>query len=62
MTVFPLSVLYTIDPEIITKLLDQLQHIERLHLIDIITYLNLDNLVNLKMLSLEGFLRAYSTN
>lgn len=56
MTVFPLTVLYKIDPEIITNLLDQLQHIERLHLIDIITRLNLDNLVNLKILSLEGFL------
>ena len=54
LTYLALSVGYTIDQEIITKLLDQVQHIEKLHLHGSISHLNLDNLVNLKALSVQG--------
>lgn len=50
--------IYTIDQEVITKLLYQVQHIEELHLNGKFSYLNLNNLINLKMLSLEGVLNT----
>ena len=44
----------TIDQNMLTKLLDQVQHIQQLFLVGNFSYFNLDNLVNLKVLSLCG--------
>ena len=49
------SIAGTIDEDILTRLLDQLPHIQRLCLHGNFSYFNLDNLVNLKVLSLDGF-------
>ena len=46
----------TINEDIITRLLDQIPHIQRLCLHGNLSYFNLDNLVNLKHLSLDGFI------
>ena len=43
-----------IDESMITQLLDQVQHIKKLYLQGNFSYFNLDNLVNLKLLSLDG--------
>ena len=53
-----LSLGYTIDQSILTKLLDQLQHIETLFLRGDISYLNLDDLFNLKDIYLVGTLNT----
>ena len=45
---------FTIDQSIITKILDQVQHIEKLYLSGNFSYFNLDSLVNLNMLTLVG--------
>jgi len=42
----------TIDEKILTRLLNQIPHIQELHLDAKLSYLNLDNLVNLRVLSL----------
>ena len=44
----------TIDQNILTQLLDQVQHIQQLFLRGNFSYFNLDNLANLKVLVLEG--------
>ena len=54
-----LSLGYTIDQSILTKLLDQLKNIQKLYLRGDISYLNLDDLFNLKLIYIEGTL---STN
>ena len=46
----------TINENILTSLLDQLSHIHELYLAGKFSYINLDNLVNLKKLSLIGVL------
>ena len=43
-----------IDENIVTGLLDQVSHIQELHLNVNLSYFNLDNLVNLRVLSLSG--------
>ena len=52
LTVLWLTSPYTIDQTILTELLCQIQHIERLYLSGYIFNFNLDDLVNLKALSL----------
>ena len=47
----------TIDQKIITKILDQVQHIKILFLCGRFSYFNLDSLVNLKSLSLVGTIK-----
>lgn len=56
--------LYTfkIDQDILTRLLDQLQHIQELVLDGNLSYINLDNLVNLKCLTLCGTLNESCFN
>ena len=44
----------TINEDIITRLLEQVQHVKELYLDGYISYFNLDHLVNLRMLSLSG--------
>ena len=44
----------TIDQNMISTILDQVSHIERLFLNGTFSYFNLDSLVNLKMLTLIG--------
>ena len=53
---FSLSLSDEINDEIITRLLDQLPHIKELHLKGNLSYFNLDNFVNLRILSLCGSL------
>ena len=43
-----------VNEDIVTRLLDQVPHIQELHLNDTLSYFNLDNLVNLKVISLSG--------
>ena len=49
-----LSMSCTIDENIISQLLDQVSHIEHLHLFGYFSHFNLDHLVNLKKLLLLG--------
>jgi hypothetical protein len=51
-----------IDPNIITRLLDKIQHIEKLTLTGDFSYINLEKLVNLKMLTLNGSVNESSFN
>ena len=53
-----LSVIYTIDQDVLTRLLDQVQNIESLHLDGRFGYFCLDSLTNLKSLSLEGAINS----
>ena len=54
LTLLSLYITCPIDENIITRLFDRLQHIEKLSLTGNFSYINLDKLVNLKMLSLNG--------
>ena len=45
-----------LNEDIITSILDQVAHIEELHLGRGLSYFNLDSLVNLKKLSLDGYI------
>ena len=49
---------FTIDDHFITSFLNQVQHIERLILCGNFSYFNIDSLVNLKFLSLNGTIKA----
>ena len=49
-----LSISGTIDEDVVTRLLEQVQHIQELFLDGNLSYFNLDHLVNLKRLSLSG--------
>ena len=55
MSLLSLRVSCEIDESMITQLLDQVQHIKKLYLQGNFSYFNLDNLVNLKLLSLDSF-------
>jgi hypothetical protein len=54
LTIFDLTITGTIDEKILTRLFDQVPHIEELFLEGNLSYFNLDSLVNLKKLSLCG--------
>ena len=52
-----LSFDFTKNDDIVTRLLDQVPHIEELQFGGRLSYFNLDSLVNLKVLSLSGFIK-----
>ena len=54
LTTFNLTISATIDDVFVTRLLDQIQHIQELSLDGNLSYFKLDNLLNLKKLSLNG--------
>ena len=56
LTTFYLTISGMIDEAVVTRLLDQLQHIQELYLEGNLCYFNLDNLFNLKKLSLFGII------
>lgn len=62
LTYLSLCITCPIDQNIITRLLDNIQHIEKLTLTGDFSYINLDKLVNLKMLTLNGNINESSFN
>ena len=56
LTNLSLSFYENVNEDIVTRLLDQVPHIQELHLNKTLSYFNLDNLVNLRALSLSGII------